>query len=106
MRQLVRFAWLETQCCLFAGLFFAGLGLVQVVPLPMDAAAALLVWCALVTAVLWWSGWESTREVCVIVVFDAVGIGLELFKVHQVALSYPWAGIATVVGVPLYSGFM
>ena len=44
MRQLVRFAWLETQCCLFAGLFFAGLGVVQVVPLPLDAADALLVW--------------------------------------------------------------
>jgi uncharacterized membrane protein YoaT (DUF817 family) len=106
MRQVVRFAWLETQCCLFAGLFFAGLGLVQVVPLPLDAADALLVWCVLVTAVLWWIGWETTREVGVIVVFHAVGIGLELFKVHQGAWSYPRTGIATVAGVPLYSGFM
>jgi uncharacterized membrane protein YoaT (DUF817 family) len=106
MRQLARFAWLETQCCLFAGLFFAGLGLVQVVPLPLDAADALLVWCVLVTAVLWWAGWETTREVGVIVVFHAVGIGLELFKVHQGAWSYPRTGIATVAGVPLYSGFM
>src|SRR4051812_13819603 len=101
MRQLVRFAWLETQCCLFAGLFFAGLGLVQVVPMPLDAADGLLVWCVLVTAVLWWTGWETTREVGVIVVFHAVGIGLELFKVHQGAWAYPRTGIATVAGVPL-----
>ena len=78
----------------------------QVVPLPLDAADALLVWCVLVTAVLWWTGWETTREVGVIVVFHAVGIGLELFKVHQGAWSYPRTGIATVAGVPLYSGFM
>jgi uncharacterized membrane protein YoaT (DUF817 family) len=106
MRQLVRFAWLEVQCCLFAGLFFAGLGVVQVVPLPLDAADALLIWCVLVTAVLWLAGWETTREVGVIVVFHLVGIGLELFKVHEGAWSYPRTGLATVAGVPLYSGFM
>jgi uncharacterized membrane protein YoaT (DUF817 family) len=33
--QLIRFAWIEATCCLFAALFFAGLGLVRVVPLPM-----------------------------------------------------------------------
>jgi uncharacterized membrane protein YoaT (DUF817 family) len=34
MRRLLRFAWLEAQCCLFAVLFFLGLARVRVVPLP------------------------------------------------------------------------
>ena len=63
MRQLLRFAWLEAQCCLFAVLFFLGLALVRVLPLPVDPADALLAWCLAVTLVLWLVGWESGREV-------------------------------------------
>ena len=53
VRQLLRFAWVEAQCCLFAVLFFVGLALVRVVPLPIDPADALLLWCLGVTLVLW-----------------------------------------------------
>jgi uncharacterized membrane protein YoaT (DUF817 family) len=106
MRQLVRFAWIEAQCCLFAGLFFAGVALVRVVPMPISPADALVAWCLAVTAVLWVVGWETTREVGVIAAFHVIGVGLELFKVHQGAWSYPDTGVATIAGVPLYSGFM
>jgi uncharacterized membrane protein YoaT (DUF817 family) len=106
MRQLVRFAWIEATCCLFAALFFAGLGLVRVVPLPINPADALLVWCVGLTLVLWLAGWETTREVGVMVLFHVVGLALELFKVRQGSWSYPNTGVATVGGVPLYSGFM
>jgi uncharacterized membrane protein YoaT (DUF817 family) len=108
MRQLLRFAWIEAQCCLFAGLFFGGVALVRVVPMPMSLspADALLLWCLAVTAVLWLVGWETTREVGVIAAFHVIGVGLELFKVRQGSWSYPDTGVATVGGVPLYSGFM
>jgi uncharacterized membrane protein YoaT (DUF817 family) len=106
MRQLLRFAWLETQSCLFAGLFFVGLAAVRVLALPMNEADALFGWWVLVTLVLWLVRWETTREVGVIVVFHLVGLALELFKVHQGSWSYPDTGMATVAGVPLYSGFM
>ena len=106
MRQLLRFGWLEAQCCLFAVLFFLGLGLVRVVPLPIDPADALLLWCLGVTAVLWFLGWETGREVAVIFGFHLVGLALELFKVAQGSWSYPDTGLATIGGVPLYSGFM
>lgn len=106
VRQLVRFAWVEAQCCLFAVLFFAGLALVRVIPLPIGAADALLVWCVAVTVVLWLVRWESGREVGMIVVFHLVGLALELFKVRQGSWSYPDTGVVTVGGVPLYSGFM
>jgi uncharacterized membrane protein YoaT (DUF817 family) len=106
MRQLLRFAWVEAQCCLFAVLFFLGLALIRVVPLPVEPADALLVWCLGVTAGLWLLGWETGREVAVIVAFHLVGLALELFKVAQGSWSYPDIGLATIGGVPLYSGFM
>ena len=106
MRQLLHFAWLEAQCCLFAVLFFLGLALVRVLPLPVDPADALLVWCLAVTLVLWLVGWETGREVAVIFGFHLVGLALELFKVRQGSWSYPDTGHASIGGVPLYSGFM
>jgi uncharacterized membrane protein YoaT (DUF817 family) len=106
VRQLLRFAWTEAQCCLFAVLFFLGLGLVRLVPLPGDPADALLLWCLGVTLVLWLVRWETGREVAVIAGFHLVGLALELFKVRQGSWSYPDTGLASVGGVPLYSGFM
>src|SRR3954452_21503404 len=106
MKQLLRFAWLEAQSCLFAVLFFLGLALVRVLPLPLDPADALLAWCLGVTLLLWLARWETGREVAVIFGFHLVGLALELFKVRQGSWSYPDTGIATIGGVPLYSGFM
>lgn len=104
--QLLRFARVEATCCLFAVLFFVGLALSRAVPLPGSSYDALLVWCLAVTAVLWATGWETTREVGVIAVFHVVGLVLEVWKVRQGSWDYPEEGIAEVAGVPLYSGFM
>jgi uncharacterized membrane protein YoaT (DUF817 family) len=106
VKQLLRFAWVEAQCCLFAVLFFVGLALVRVVRLPIDPADALLIWCLGVTLLLWLARWETGREVGVIVGFHLIGLALELFKVRQGSWSYPDTGVATIGGVPLYSGFM
>src|SRR3954453_11846542 len=105
MRQLLRFGWLEAQCCLFAALFFLGLALVRIVPLPVDPADALLLWSLAVTLVLWLLRWETAREVAVIAGFHLVGLALELFKVRQGSWSYPDVGVAAIGGVPLYTGF-
>ena len=55
---------------------------------------------------LWLIRWETGREVAVIFGFHLVGLALELFKVAQGSWSYPDTGLATIGGVPLYSGFM
>ncbi|MPQ97100.1 DUF817 family protein [Modestobacter sp. I12A-02628] len=105
--QLLRFAWLELQSCAFAAALFAGLALAQVVPLPIARFDALLAWCVLVTLGFWVAGLETWREVLVIAGFHGLGLGLELFKVHQGSWSYPVGDAVTVVaGVPLFSGFM
>jgi uncharacterized membrane protein YoaT (DUF817 family) len=106
MKQLLRFGWIEARCCLFAVLFYVGLALVRIVPLPVEPADALLIWCLGVTLVLWLVGWETGREVAVIFGFHLVGLALELFKVRQGSWSYPDPGTASIGGVPLYSGFM
>ena len=106
MRQLLRFAWVEAQCCLFAVLFFVGLAAVRLLPLPVPAADVLLGWCLLVTVGLWVLRWETGREVAVIAAFHLVGTALELFKTDQGSWSYPDPGTFAVAGVPLYSGFM
>jgi uncharacterized membrane protein YoaT (DUF817 family) len=107
MRQVLRFAWVEVTCCLFAALFFTGLALVRVVPLgPVSEGDALFLWCLAVTLLLYVTGWETGREVAVIAAFHLVGLALELFKVHAGSWTYPKVGVATVGGMPLYSGFM
>jgi len=106
VRQLLRFARVEAQCCLFAVLFFVGLAVVRLVPLPGDPADALLLWCLGVTLGLWLVRWETGREVAVIFGFHLVGLALELYKVRQGSWSYPDTGAASIGGVPLYSGFM
>jgi uncharacterized membrane protein YoaT (DUF817 family) len=106
VRQLLRFAWVEAQCCLFAVLFFLGLAAVRLVPLPVDPADALLLWCLGGTLALWLLRWETGREVAVIFGFHLVGLALELYKVRQGSWSYPDTGSTSIGGVPLYSGFM
>lgn len=81
------------------------LALVRVVPLPIDPADALLLWCLGVTGVLWLLGRETGREVAVIVGCHLVGLALALLTVAQGAWSCPDTGVATIGGVPLCSGF-
>src|SRR5262245_13337150 len=104
--QLLRFAWLEAQSCVFAFGVFVGLALAYVVPLPVARYDALLVWCLLLTFGFWAIGLESWREVLVIFGFHALGLGLELFKVHEGSWLYPGDAVTKVAGVPLFSGFM
>ena len=104
--QLVRFAWLELQSCVFAVAVFAGLAAAYVVPLPIATYDALLAWCLLVTLAFWALGLESWREVLVVLAFHTIGLALEMFKVHQGSWSYPGDAVTKVAGVPLFAGFM
>lgn len=104
--QLLRFAWLELQACVFPIGVFLGLALAFVVPLPVARYDALLAWCLALTFGFWALGLETWREVLVIFGFHALGLGLEIFKVHQGSWLYPGDAVTMVAGVPLFSGFM
>ena len=104
--QLLRFGWLQVQCCLFAVAVFVGLAVSSVLPLPVARYDALLGYALLVTLLLALLRLETGREVAVIAAFHLVGLGLELFKVRVGSWSYPEAAWTKVGGVPLYAGFM
>ncbi|GAA1437892.1 DUF817 domain-containing protein [Microlunatus lacustris] len=104
--QLLRFGWLQVQCCVFAVAVFAGLALSSVLPLPVARYDALLVWAVVLTTVFYLVRLETGREVAVIAGFHLVGLALELFKVRVGSWSYPEAAWTKLGGVPLYSGFM
>jgi uncharacterized membrane protein YoaT (DUF817 family) len=104
--QLVRFALVQVQCCLFAAAVFLGLALSRVVPLPIARYDALLAYALVLTVVFYLVRLETAREVAVIFGFHLVGLALELFKVQVGSWSYPEPAWAKVAGVPLYAGFM
>lgn len=106
LRQLLRFAWLELQSCLFPIGVFLGLLLARIVPLPISRYDALLIWCLLLTFGFWLVGLETWREVLVIFGFHTLGLALELFKVHQGSWVYPGDAATKIGGVPLFAGFM
>jgi len=49
---------------------------------------------------------EDGREAAAILLFHAVGTGMELFKTATGSWSYPEASLLRLGGVPLFSGFM
>jgi uncharacterized membrane protein YoaT (DUF817 family) len=106
LAQLVRFGWLQVQCCLFAVAVFVGLAASTVVPLSIPRYDALLAYALVLTALFFVLRLETGREVAVIFAFHLIGLALEVFKVRVGSWSYPEAAWTKVGGVPLYSGFM
>ena len=49
---------------------------------------------------------ESIGELKTICIFHALGLALEVWKVHHGSWAYPDEGLIRIGGVPLYSGFM
>ena len=106
LRLLWRFVVTQLQSLLFAVLLFAAMAFTDVVELPLARYDVLLIAGLAITLGLWWSGYETAREVGVIAAFHLLGLGLEIFKVAQGSWTYPAEGVTMIAGVPLYSGFM
>ena len=80
--QLLRLAWLEALSCIFAVGIFIGAGCSRTSAADR-AYDALLIWCLILTFGFWALGLETWREVLVIFAFHALGLTLEIFKVHR-----------------------
>ncbi len=99
----------EAAACVFAGSFLLLLALSGRIEIPGLArydflfVAAIAIQLLLVATRL-----ENWREVAVLSLFHAIGMGLELFKTSPevAAWSYPEPAVLRVATVPLYSGFM
>ncbi len=105
--ELSAFAWQQAWSCLFAGLIFLLLGLTHWFTVPGVARYdVLLLACVLIQLAMLATRIESRDEAGVICVFHALGLGMELVKVDVGSWSYPNPRVASIGGVPLFSGFM
>jgi len=107
IRHFFRFTYLEAICCVFPVAIFLALAASRYLPAePIARYDLLLIWCLIVQIVLLVTRYETKEEFKLILIFHAIGLGLELFKVQVGSWSYPEAAFSKVLGVPLYAGFM
>ncbi|WP_018156362.1 DUF817 domain-containing protein [Demetria terragena] len=104
--QLLRFAWLEVRACSFAIVLVAAMAITVVVPLPIARYDALLLVGVLTSLAFWLLGLETGRELIAIAGFHVTGLVFEIVKVNLGSWTYPDPGVLTIMGVPLFSGFM
>ncbi len=99
----------EVRACIFAGSFFLVLALSKLIHIPgLPRYDFILLMALLIQAALLLFRLETWDELKVLCLFHAIGLGLEIFKTQPAlhSWSYPEAGYAKILGVPLYSGFM
>lgn len=106
LRQFARFTALEANACAFAVVLFAAMAATLAVPLPIARYDALLLVGVLTSYVFWALGLETGRELLAIAGFHLTGLVFEIAKVQLGSWSYPDPGVASIAGVPLFSGFM
>jgi uncharacterized membrane protein YoaT (DUF817 family) len=107
--ELLLFGFKELGACVFAGSFLLLLALSNHIAVPGVARydvvflGAIAIQLVLITLRL-----ETWREVAVLSLFHALGMGLELFKTAPGvgSWSYPEPSLFHLGSVPLYSGFM
>ncbi|GEE03294.1 hypothetical protein nbrc107696_37400 [Gordonia spumicola] len=108
--QMLRFTWIQVQCCYFAVAVVAGIALSTLLrgywDAPIGRYDALFVYVVALQIVFVATGLETRRELVVICMFHIVGLALECFKVAAGSWTYPEPGVLVVAGVPLYAGFM
>ncbi|MEO0400319.1 MAG: DUF817 domain-containing protein [Pseudomonadota bacterium] len=101
----IKQAW----ACLFGGLLLAGI-IVTGAYWPADAALtrydALFLYAIAIQGMFLATKLERPREAVVILIFHAVGTGMEVFKAHMGSWAYPEPNLLRIGGVPLFSGFM
>ncbi len=109
LHEFVWFGLKELAACVFAGSFLFLLLISGHIQIPGLARydflflGAIVIQLALIAARL-----ETWREVAVLSLFHAIGMGLELFKTSPEvgSWSYPEPAFFRIGTVPLYSGFM
>lgn len=107
--ELLAFGLKELAACIFAGSFLLLLALSNHIKIPGVARYdALFLGAIAIQLVLVAFRLETWREVAVLSLFHALGMGLELFKTAPGirSWSYPEPSLLHIGTVPLYSGFM
>lgn len=104
--ELLAFAWHQALACAFPVFIFAALGATHFSALGLHRYDLLLLLCVLFQLVVYLWRVETADEVRVICLFHALGLALELWKVHFGSWSYHGDAWTKFGGVPLFGGFM
>lgn len=108
-REFLIFGVKQAMACVFAGSFFLLLILSRWISVPgLPRYDVLFLGALAIQALLIATRRETWREVAILSLFHAIGMGLELFKTAPGigSWSYPEAAFFRLGTVPLYSGFM
>jgi uncharacterized membrane protein YoaT (DUF817 family) len=109
LADLVMFVLKQGWACLFGAILLLAMILTRAVwndAWPVHRYDALLALALLVQAAFLRFGLETWAEARVILLFHLTGTVMEWFKVAQGSWSYPDPALFSVMGVPLFSGFM
>lgn len=107
MKSFLLFGYRQALCCIFPVIIFAALALSKFIDIPyLPRYDFILLVCILAQVFMLASKLETRDELKVICVFHAIGLCLELYKVHMGSWAYPEEAYSKFFGVPLYSGFM
>lgn len=104
LREFSAFFTKQVANSIFALVIFLALLISPWVPIPRYDFMLLV--CIGMQTWMVWSKLESIRELQLICIFHALGLGLELYKVNTGSWSYPEESWSKFAGVPFYSGFM
>lgn len=109
LAEFVMFVLKQGWAALFGGLLLAMIIVTKAVWNPDWAVArydALFAFALLTQAGFLIFRLETIEEAKVILLFHLTGTAMEWFKVHAGSWGYPEPGLAKIMGVPLFSGFM
>ncbi len=106
---IVMFVLKQGWACLFGGLLLLGLIVTHVIwqeDWPVHRYDAMFGFALILQVAFLRFGLETWAEARVILLFHVTGTVMEWFKVAQGSWSYPEPALFTIMGVPLFSGFM
>ncbi|NOX74346.1 MAG: DUF817 domain-containing protein [Alphaproteobacteria bacterium] len=107
--EFIMFGLKQGWACLFGGLLLIAIitsKLIWQQDWPLSRYDALFLFALVTQALFLWFNLESWDEAKVILIYHIVGTVMEVYKLNMGSWDYPDQGIAEIMGVPLFSGFM
>jgi uncharacterized membrane protein YoaT (DUF817 family) len=107
--EFLRFGVKQGWACLFGGAMLAlliGTHLFYPADAPLARYDFLVIAAVAIQALMLITRLETAEELKVILLFHAVGTGMELFKTATGSWLYPEPSLLRIGGVPLFTGFM
>jgi uncharacterized membrane protein YoaT (DUF817 family) len=107
--EFIMFGLKQGWACLFGGLLLIAIitsKLIWQEDWPLSRYDALFLFALATQALFLYFKLESWDEAKVILIYHIVGTVMEVYKLNMGSWDYPDQGIAEIMGVPLFSGFM